>query len=130
MGHKVHTILESAMTNSNPRTVLQTVLESSEIVFPHYHTHFSETFELLEGSISVYQVFSVPPEEAEAILEVHETEIQVGKGSTTIPPGVLHKYQVGKEGAVVCLTFKPGSVSFEKAMCVLRGVQKDNEGYK
>ncbi|KAF4480168.1 cupin 2 conserved barrel domain [Fusarium agapanthi] len=60
---------------------------------PHFHTRFSETFDLIEGSISVYR--STDPD-LEA-LEASAQPLEVGKPQT-VTPNLFHKYLVNGGG--------------------------------
>lgn len=44
---KIPTIVESALSNNNTRTVLTGELAPGATTFPHFHILFSETFTLL-----------------------------------------------------------------------------------
>ena len=89
---------------------------------PHFHTRFSETFDLISGSISVYN-------SAEPNLDVLEASIQaleVGK-KVTVEPRRFHKYKVGEEPAVLRVVVSPGDADFERLLKILNGLDADGE---
>jgi quercetin dioxygenase-like cupin family protein len=51
---KVPSIIESALSNNNKRTVLHAVLGPGATTYPHYHSLFSETFTVHTGNLTVY----------------------------------------------------------------------------
>ncbi|KAF4470746.1 hypothetical protein FALBO_2347 [Fusarium albosuccineum] len=118
--YKIPTILVSALTNRGLKTVLKTHLPPSATVFPHYHSHFSETFKVIEGSISIFT-------SATSSTKLDQNRQYLAQGqSATVQPGTLHKYIVGASSTTVELTFEPGTLGFERAMCILRGMQIDD----
>lgn len=122
---KESVILQSALTNGGSRTVLQTHLLPSATVFPHFHNNFSETFKVLSGSISVYMS---PDISSGADIESDQNHRELATGeSATVRPKMLHKYIVNNsQSADIQLTFEPGSLDFERGICILTGIQKDN----
>ncbi len=121
---KVPTIIESALSNDNKRTVLHAVLGPGATTYPHYHTLFSETFTLHKGSLTVY----TSPDMCEASMKAKS----VGVGtSVTVMPKQLHYFLVGEEEVTVTMTFEPGALDFERAMLIMRGTQRDGiyQGY-
>lgn len=65
---------------------------------------------------------------SEADIESDQNHIELVTGeSATVQPMMLHKYIVNKsQSADIELTFEPGSLDFERAICILTGVQKDS----
>ncbi|KAI1615160.1 hypothetical protein EDD37DRAFT_649839 [Exophiala viscosa] len=116
---KIPTIIESALSNENARTVVLGDLAPAATTFPHYHNLFSETFTILAGSMTIY----TSPDMTEASFEA--TVLAIGE-SITVPPGQLHNFLVGDEGASSKVTFEPGNLDFERAMLIIRGTQRDN----
>lgn len=111
MADKIPEVVESVTSNNGTRTVIHSILEPEATVFWHYHYSFDETFKVLEGLIDVWN-------------DDQKITLKAGE-SATIKKGTLHKYLVGDIKTVIEVTFEPGSADFEKAMCILRGVQAD-----
>lgn len=108
-------IMASVKETPGERTILETTLEPEATVFWHYHTLFDETFEVQEGEINVW---------------CGEQRTTLKKGdSATVKKDTIHRYAVGTKTTVVRLTFEPGNLNFEKAMCILSGVQ-DEDTYR
>src|ERR1700761_701816 len=108
---KVPTIVESAQSNGNRRTVLSATLATGATAPPHYHTQFSETFKLVKGTLAVY----MSPDMSEETLAAHA--LAIGE-SVTVPPGTLHTFRVSDEEAVTATTFEPRPLNFERAMLI------------
>lgn len=51
-------------------------------------------------------------------------ELKVGE-SMTVPLGHLHTFKVGNLETKTTVTLEPGSVSFERAILIIQGTQKD-----
>lgn len=118
MADKIPSITESALSNNSARTVLTSILGPAATTFPHYHTHFSETFTLLSGSLTV----NLSPDMNPASFV--PKSLAIGE-SATVPPGALHNFLVGDEETTCTVTFEPGYLDFERAMLIMRGTQKD-----
>ena len=121
---KVPSIIESALSNDNKRTVLHATLAPGATTFPHYHTLFSETFRLDKGSLTVYKSTDM----SEASLEAKVLGLDE---SVTVSPKQLHYFLVEGAEATVTMTFKPGALDFERAILIMRGTQRDGtyQGY-
>jgi mannose-6-phosphate isomerase-like protein (cupin superfamily) len=115
---KIPSIVESALSNANSRTRLHTILGPKATAPPHYHTLFSEKFTLLSGSLTVYTANDY----SEASLK--PKSLSIGE-SATVPIGTLHNFLAGEEGCTCSVEFAPGALSFERAMLIMRGTQKD-----
>jgi hypothetical protein len=90
---------------------------------PHFHTRFSETFDLIEGSISVHK--STDPD-VEA-LEASAQPLEVGKPQT-VTPNLFHKYLVnGDGGAVLRVILEPGDADFERLLKIMNGLDADGK---
>jgi quercetin dioxygenase-like cupin family protein len=78
----------------------------------HYHTLFSETFEILKGTLEVGKGKSV---------------YQLKEGDTaTIEPNERHYYHnVSAEECIITATVTPGNKNFENALFILRGLAND-----
>ena len=111
MADKVPEILESANDNNGSRTIIKTVIAPGATVVSHYHTLFTETFEVLEGEIDVWNGDS-------------KITLTVGQ-SATIAKTIIHRYQVGAKETIVKLTYIPGNINVERAMKIIKGLQQD-----
>lgn len=114
---------ESTTLNDGRRTIFIEAMTPGTTVPPHFHTRFSETFDLISGSISVY-------DSAEPDLDVLETSTQdlvLGK-QVTVEPRRFHKYIVnGKESAVLRVIVTPGDADFERLLKIMNGLDADQE---
>ncbi|KAF4951996.1 hypothetical protein FGADI_7112 [Fusarium gaditjirri] len=114
---------ESTSLNDGKRTIFIETMTPSTTVPPHFHTRFSETFDLIEGSISVYK--STDPD-LEA-LEASAQPLEVGKPQT-VTPNLFHKYLVnGDEGAVLRVILEPGDADFERLLKIMNGLDADGK---
>ncbi|EXM20703.1 hypothetical protein RAB80_016529 [Fusarium oxysporum f. sp. vasinfectum] len=109
---------ESTTLNDGKRTIFIETMTPGTTVPPHFHTRFSETFDLIEGSISVHK--STDPD-VEA-LEASAQPLEVGKPQT-VTPNLFHKYLVnGDEGAVLRVILEPGDADFERLLKIMNGL--------
>ncbi|RFU33307.1 hypothetical protein B7463_g3024, partial [Scytalidium lignicola] len=115
---KVPSIVTSALSNHNERTVLSSVLAPGATTPAHYHTEFSETFTLKSGSLTIYTA----SDHSEKSLQPRE--LKIGE-SVTVPTGQLHTFKAGDVETKTTVTFEPGSLNFERAMLIMRGTQRD-----
>ena len=78
----------------------------------HYHTLFSESFELLEGILEV---------------GLNNQVHQLKKGdSVTIKPNEKHYFHnISNNDCLIKVTISPGNKNFEKALLISRGLAKD-----
>lgn len=79
MTAKLPEILQSANNNDGERAVLKTMLAPGATVFPHFHTLFNETLEILEGEIDVWN-------------EESKITLMVGQPAT-IEKNAIHSFQ-------------------------------------
>ncbi|BAE63960.1 unnamed protein product [Aspergillus oryzae RIB40] len=86
-------IVESASHNNNARTVIIETTTAGTSVPPHYHSRFSETFELINGSVSVH---TGPADTSELAFKSTLTPLEPGK-PMTVPLGWYHQFIVGNE---------------------------------
>lgn len=107
---KVASIKESVTTNKGKRTVIESVFTPGASIPPHYHRKFDKTFEVLEGEIRIRNGSE------EIVLKAGE--------SATIKKDMVHNYQVGNSKVVVKTTLEPGSLCFENAIKVIRGIHE------
>ena len=78
----------------------------------HYHTLFSETFEVLKGTLEVGK--------GKEILHLKKGDI------ATIQPNEKHYYHnVSSEECIVTTTISPGNKNFEYSLFILKGLAKD-----
>lgn len=78
----------------------------------HYHTLFSETFEVLQGALEV---------------GLNNRVFQLKKGdSVTIKPNEKHYFNnISNEECLIKVTVSPGNKNFENALSILKGLAKD-----
>ncbi|KFY42924.1 hypothetical protein V494_02172 [Pseudogymnoascus sp. VKM F-4513 (FW-928)] len=111
---------ESTTQNGGARTIFIEKMTPGTSVPPHYHTRFAETFDLLSGSISV---FSSTTPDLEA-LETSARPLEIGTTSS-VEPGVYHKYVAGPEQTELRVILTPGDADFERALMVMNGLHAD-----
>ncbi|KFY12380.1 hypothetical protein V492_03917 [Pseudogymnoascus sp. VKM F-4246] len=111
---------ESTTQNGGARTIFIEKMTPGTSVPPHYHTRFAETFDLLSGSISV---FSSTTPDLEA-LEASARPLEIGTTSS-VEPGVYHKYVAGPEQTELRVILTPGDADFERALMVMNGLHAD-----
>lgn len=122
MADKVPTLVESSLFNGGKRTALDAELGPNATTFAHYHTLFSETFEVLSGSIAVLRA----PEGITDAAAMKEYPLQVGQAAT-VPKHTAHKFVAGKDGCRVLTSFEPGAKGFEQVALIMCGLQVDAE---
>lgn len=120
---RIYRIVESASQNNGARTIIIETTTPGTSVPPHYHSSFNETFELIEGSVSVH---SGPKDTPEPVFNSNLTPLQPGQ-PVTVPLGWYHQFVVGDEMSTFKCTLEPGSVGFEGMLKVLDGLKKDGE---
>ncbi|CZR37622.1 uncharacterized protein FPRO_07187 [Fusarium proliferatum ET1] len=114
---------ESTTLNNGKRTIFIETMTPGTTVPPHYHTRFSETFDLIEGSISVYK--STDPDVE--TLEASAQPLEVGKPQT-VTPNLFHKYLVNDDGgAVLRVILEPGDADFERLLKIMNGLDADGK---
>ena len=103
-------LIRSAATN--PESVIEFSIIPDEKTPWHYHTLFSETFEVLEGTLEVGLNG-----------QVH----QLKKGNTvTIKPNEKHYFHnVTADECLIRVTVSPGNQNFENALLISKGLAKD-----
>ncbi|ANI89956.1 hypothetical protein A9P82_12055 [Arachidicoccus ginsenosidimutans] len=78
----------------------------------HYHTLFSETFQIIEGSLQVGK--------NDKIMVLQENE------SITIHPKEKHFFHnISSNPCHIIVTVNPGSINFEMALFISKGLYKD-----
>lgn len=130
---------ESVRHNGGARTVFIEHMTPGTTVPPHYHSRFSETFDLLEGSITVYSSAQEPAaagdegadlellERSSKKVEPRGTAGKQREDAPTVSPGVYHKYAVGDTDAVLRCVVEPGHADFERLLMILNGLAEDGE---
>lgn len=108
---KTTEIIESARNNNGSQTIVRSVLLPYAAVLPHFHTLFTETFDVIEGEIDIWNGFG---------------KVHLEKGQTvSIEKNTLHHYVVGEKGTVLDITFMPGHLNFENAIRIFQGIERD-----
>ncbi|KAM3070068.1 hypothetical protein ACMFMF_008419 [Clarireedia jacksonii] len=115
---------ESTTLNGGARTVFIEHMTPGTTVPPHFHTRFSETFDLIQGAITIYSSSSPDLDISSASAQ----ELQVGK-KVTVAPNRYHQYKVGSEDAVLRVIVTPGDADFERLLKIMNHFD-DDEGLK
>jgi hypothetical protein len=116
---------ESTTQNNGARTIFIEHITPGTSVPPHYHSLFSETFDLISGSVSVY---STDKPDLEA-LNASEQQLEIGR-KVTVEPGRYHMYRVGSSGeeeTVLRVIVAPGDSNFERMLMILNGLARDGK---
>lgn len=113
---------ESTTQNGGARTIFIEHMTPGTTVPPHFHSRFTETFDLISGSISVYS--STTPDLHS--LEASARPLEIGK-TATVDPGLYHKYLAGDEQTELRVILTPGDADFERALMVMNGLEADGE---
>lgn len=103
-------LISSVDTSKN--SVLELNILPGEKTPWHYHTLFSETFEVLKGTLEVGKG-----------KDIHHLK----KGDiATIKPNEKHYYHnVSNEECIITTTINPGNKNFENSLFILKGLAKD-----
>lgn len=103
-------LINSAETNRE--SVLEMNILPGEKTPWHYHTLFSETFEILKGTLEVGK--------GKNIHQLKQGDV------ATIAPNEKHYYKnTSKEECIVKATLSPGNKNFENSLFILKGLAKD-----
>ncbi|MET3980593.1 quercetin dioxygenase-like cupin family protein [Mucilaginibacter sp. UYP25] len=98
--------------NSHKQSKLELNILPDEKTPWHYHTLFSETFEVLKGTLEVGK--------GKNVLHLNIGDI------ATIEEGEKHYYHnVSDEECVITVTIDPGNKNFENALFILKGLAED-----
>ena len=104
------TLIQSADTNKN--SVLEMNILPGEKTPWHYHTLFSETFEIVKGTLEVGK--------GKEIHHLKQGDI------VTIKPNEKHYYNnVSQEECILKATISPGNRNFENSLFIFKGLAKD-----
>lgn len=97
---------------SNKESVIEFGIIPNEKTPWHYHTLFSETFEVLEGTLEV---------------GLNKKVQNLKKGDlATIKPNEKHYFHnVSGDECLIRVTVSPGNKSFENALLISKGLAKD-----
>lgn len=112
---------QSTTRNGGDRTIFIETMAPGTTVPPHFHTRFTETFDLISGSISVYT--SIEPD-----LDALEASVSALEVSKPVPvqPKLYHKYKVDEgQDAVFRVTLTPGDADFERLLKIMNGLDAD-----
>jgi len=103
-------LISSADTSK--KSILELNISPGEKTPWHYHSLFSETFEVLKGTLEVGKG-----------KDIH----QLKQGDVaTIDPNEKHYYHnVSNEDCIVTTTIDPGNKNFENSLFILKGLAKD-----
>ncbi|MGI4728997.1 MAG: cupin domain-containing protein [Janthinobacterium lividum] len=103
-------LIRSAATGKE--SVIEFSIIADEKTPWHYHTLFSETFEVLEGTLEV---------------GLNDQVHQLKKGDTvTIKPNEKHYFHnISSEECLIQITVSPGNKNFENALLISKGLAKD-----
>lgn len=104
-------LLELVDRSTAPRTVVETALPPGAAVAQHDHTRFDETLAGLAGTLDVW------PGALRTTLEAGE--------AITVPRRTAHRYAAGPAGAVPRVTYTPCPPDLERAVAIVRGLQRD-----
>jgi quercetin dioxygenase-like cupin family protein len=103
-------LISSVDTSEN--SVLELNILPGEKTPWHYHTLFSETFEILKGTLEVGK-------------GNHIHQLKLGE-IATIQPNEKHYYHNVSNGECIILTtLSPGNKNFENSLFILKGLAKD-----
>jgi quercetin dioxygenase-like cupin family protein len=103
-------LISSVDTDKN--SVLEVNILPGEKTPWHYHILFSETFEVLKGTLEVG--------EGKDIHHLKQGDI------ATIKPGEKHYYHnVSSDECIITATLNPGNKNFENSLFILKGLAKD-----
>jgi quercetin dioxygenase-like cupin family protein len=103
-------LLSSADTNE--ASVLEMNILPNEKTPWHYHTLFSETFEILKGTLELGKGKSVH-------------QLKPGDIATILPNEKHYFYNISNEECLIKVTINPGNENFEKSLLISKGLAKD-----
>jgi quercetin dioxygenase-like cupin family protein len=103
-------LISSADTSEN--SIIEFNIIPDEKTPWHYHTLFSETFVVLNGTLEV---------------GLNKTVSRLKKGDTvTIKPNEKHYFHnISSEDCLIQVTVSPGNKNFENALLISKGLAKD-----
>lgn len=120
-------IEESCTQNNNKQTIFIEHMTPGTTVPVHFHDHFSETFDPLSGSITVYSSDQANDDEEAWISNASSTTLKAGQ-TAVVPPGQYHKYIAGPEGQLTLrVVVEPGYLDFERLLMIHNGLAEDGK---
>ncbi|KAJ4396392.1 hypothetical protein N0V93_000611 [Gnomoniopsis smithogilvyi] len=120
-------IEESSTQNNGQRTIFIEYMTPGTTVPIHYHDHFSETFDPLSGSITVFSSDQTHDSEEAWISSASSTTLKAGQ-KAMVKPGQYHKYVAGSdEELVLRVVVEPGYLDFERLLMILNGLADDGK---
>jgi quercetin dioxygenase-like cupin family protein len=98
--------------NTNNESIIEFNIIPKEKTPWHYHTLFSETFEVLNGTLEVG-------------LNNHTSWLKAGD-KVTIKPNEKHYFHnISNDDCLIQVTVSPGNKNFENALLISKGLAKD-----
>jgi len=98
--------------NTSKNSVLEFSILPGEKTPWHYHTLFSETFEVLKGTLEVGKGE-----------DIHQ--LQQGETARIAPNEKHYFHNISTQECIVTTTISPGNKNFEDALFILKGLAKD-----
>ena len=109
---KVGYVKESCTENGGIRSVIYGIFIPGAMAPKHYHTEFNESFEVLEGELTVW-------------ISGQKTILKAGD-KATVKMNLRHKFKNESNQTVkVHIITEPGYEPFEKNIRIMMGLQKD-----
>ena len=109
---KVGYVRESCTANGGQRSVIHGIFAPGAGAPTHYHERFDETFEVVDGALSVWT-------------GARRIELTSGQ-RVTADRGVRHRFKNESQvNAVVDVIIEPGWLGFEQNIHILRGLQAE-----
>jgi quercetin dioxygenase-like cupin family protein len=109
---KVGYVKESCTKNGGVRSVIHGIFTSGAMAPMHYHTEFNESFEVLEGELTVWN-------------DGQKTILKSGD-KTTVKMNLRHRFKNESDQTVkVLITTEPGHEPFEQNIKIMMGLQSD-----
>ncbi|MDJ1484864.1 DUF4267 domain-containing protein [Cytophagaceae bacterium YF14B1] len=108
--HGFAKIIQSVDTHNE--SVIEYAIVPTEKTPWHYHTLFSETFEVLKGTLEVGQNNQV-------------YQLKQGDRVTVMPNEKHYFHNISTADCLVKVTISPGNKNFENALLILKGLAKD-----
>ena len=103
-------LINSADTNKE--SIIEMNILPGEKTPWHYHTLFSEIFEILKGTLEVGKGKNI-------------RQLKQGDVATIMPSEKHYYHNVSKEECIVKATLTPGNKNFENSLFILKGLAKD-----
>lgn len=120
--HRRYKIEESTAQNGGKRTVFIEHMAPGTSVPPHVHYRFSETFDLIQGSMKVYTCDKPDVD----LLAKNPQTVEIGK-LATVEAGTYHQFVAGDEPTILRAIVTPGDADFERLVNIMAGLANDGE---